>query len=270
MKFDDKTLSPVLINEQPHFVAVEVCEILSLTNPTESLRGLDEDEKLTSVLLRAGQKRSVNLINESGLYSLIFQSRKPEAKLFKKWVTSEVLPSIRKTGKFEAHNGKKILSDTAIYKEGELFPNKMGSTICTGVCLKGECFYQMTRIMRYVGFPASVIGATYANRLGEGNAKPYKITPDSSQQQWFINQRGFQELLVLAKHDINSINVDIVNHDLFRLASDGSLVSPVEKPYQYSHEEMNDLFFEVSKIGQVKQQNLICTLLRKGRKGGAL
>jgi prophage antirepressor-like protein len=97
----DKQLSPVLINSLPYFVAVEVCEILELGNTSEAIRRLDDDEKLTSVLMRSGQNREVNLVNESGLYSLIFQSRKPAAKLFRKWVTSEVLPSLRRTGKYE-------------------------------------------------------------------------------------------------------------------------------------------------------------------------
>lgn len=97
----DKHLSPILINGQPYFVAVEICEILDLSNTTKALYALDDDEKLTLPIVRAGQKRSVNLINESGLYNLIFQSRKPEAKSFRKWVTSEVLPAIRKTGTYQ-------------------------------------------------------------------------------------------------------------------------------------------------------------------------
>ena len=96
----DKQLSPVLINNLPYFVAVEVCEILQIGNASEALRKLDDDEKLTSVLLRSGQKREVNLVNESGLYNLIFRSNKPEAKAFRKWVTSEVLPAIRRTGSY--------------------------------------------------------------------------------------------------------------------------------------------------------------------------
>ncbi len=59
--------------------------------------------------MRLGQKRKVNLVNESGLYNLIFQSRKPEAKAFRKWVTSEVLPSIRKTGSYELKPKRKAL-----------------------------------------------------------------------------------------------------------------------------------------------------------------
>lgn len=93
---------PVIIDENnnPFFVASDICSMLELTNPTESLKALDDDEKLTSEILRAGQKRKVNLINESGLYSLVIRSNKPEAKVFKKWITSEVLPSIRKHGAY--------------------------------------------------------------------------------------------------------------------------------------------------------------------------
>ncbi len=80
------------------FAAVDVCNILGLPNPTDSLKTLDDDEKLTYELHRAGQLRKVNLLNESGLYALIFRSRKESAQQFRKWVTKEVLPSIRKNG----------------------------------------------------------------------------------------------------------------------------------------------------------------------------
>ncbi len=99
--FNGNNLS-VIINEQnePLFIAKEVCEILEISNPRDAVSRLDDDEKLTSVIPTSGQKRNVNVITESGLYSLIMTSRKPEAKLFKKWVTSEVLPSIRKHGAY--------------------------------------------------------------------------------------------------------------------------------------------------------------------------
>lgn len=88
----------VEIDGEIWFAAVDVCNVLGLTNTTEALRSLDDDEKLTSVLLRAGQNRPVNLLNESGLYALIFKSRKESAQQFRKWVTKEVIPSIRKKG----------------------------------------------------------------------------------------------------------------------------------------------------------------------------
>lgn len=106
-------LSPVLINNEPHFVAVEVCEALDLTNPTKSLQSLDDDERLTYLLDRAGQKRSVNLVNESGLYHLIFISRKPNAAKFRKWITNDVIPAIRKTGSYSLPGVKGIKNPVA-------------------------------------------------------------------------------------------------------------------------------------------------------------
>lgn len=99
-------INVTMINDIPFFLAKDVCDVLGIGNPTESLRNLDEDEKLTSVVLRAGQNRNVNFVNESGLYNLIFQSRKPQAKSFRKWVTSEVLPQIRKTGSYSINGAK--------------------------------------------------------------------------------------------------------------------------------------------------------------------
>lgn len=90
-----------MANGQPYFVAVEVCEILGLDQVTRAIESLDDDEKLTLPIVRAGQTRNVNCVSESGLYALIFKSRKPEAKAFRKWVTSEVLPTLRRTGRYD-------------------------------------------------------------------------------------------------------------------------------------------------------------------------
>lgn len=90
-----------LVNEEPWFVAKDVCDALGLTEVSNTLLRLDDDEKLIRTLFASGQKRQMWLVNESGLYNLIFQSRKVEAKSFRKWVTSEVLPMLRKTGRYE-------------------------------------------------------------------------------------------------------------------------------------------------------------------------
>jgi anti-repressor protein len=82
------------------FIAKEVCDILCLTNVSMALAGLDEDEKLTSTLLISGQRRQILVLTESGMYSIVMRSNKEEAKIFRKWVTSEVLPAIRKNGSF--------------------------------------------------------------------------------------------------------------------------------------------------------------------------
>lgn len=74
--------------------------MLNLSDTSMATRSLDDDEKLVQTLFVSGQNRQVTMINESGLFSLVLRSNKPEAKTFKKWVTAEVLPSIRKHGGF--------------------------------------------------------------------------------------------------------------------------------------------------------------------------
>lgn len=84
------------------FVAKEVADILEYSDAYEMTKRLDDDEKLNRRIAGTGQRRDTTLINESGLYSSILNCTKPEAKPFKKWVTGEVLPMIRKTGSYTA------------------------------------------------------------------------------------------------------------------------------------------------------------------------
>ena len=97
----DQQVRTVIIDGEPFFVAKDVCAILEIANHNDAMSRLDEDEKGRSVIPTQFGNKETNLVNESGLYHLIFQSRKPEAKAFRKWVTSEVLPSLRKSGKYE-------------------------------------------------------------------------------------------------------------------------------------------------------------------------
>lgn len=93
----------VMRDGEPWFVAKDVCECLELGNPSQAIARLEDDERclISNEALRTNGETAV--VSEPGLYSLVLGSRKPEAKAFKRWVTHEVLPSIRKTGKYEAH-----------------------------------------------------------------------------------------------------------------------------------------------------------------------
>lgn len=98
--FSAQCLRCIMRDGEPWFVAADVCDALTLS--TEATRRLDEDEKGLHITQTPGGDQEMTIINESGLYSLILTSRKPEAKKFKKWVTGEVLPAIRKTGRYVA------------------------------------------------------------------------------------------------------------------------------------------------------------------------
>lgn len=98
----------------PWWVAVDVCKVLEIGNPSQALSRLDEDEKSQAVdpdtIISnegTGINNLLNLVNEPGLYALILGSRKPEAKAFKRWVTHEVLPQIRKTGGYASASRQK-------------------------------------------------------------------------------------------------------------------------------------------------------------------
>ena len=102
--FNEKESTPIrvqVINNEPWFVAKDVCQVLGIEKYRDAISRLDEDERGSVLVDTLGGKQQFTATNESGLYHLIFQSRKPEAKRFRKWVTSEVLPAIRKTGRYE-------------------------------------------------------------------------------------------------------------------------------------------------------------------------
>ena len=95
--FHNQQVRTLIISNEPYFVATDVIKILGLTNTTVALSRLDDDERSKFNLGRQGE---TNIVNEYGLYELILASRKPQAHEFKRWITHEVLPSIRKHGAY--------------------------------------------------------------------------------------------------------------------------------------------------------------------------
>lgn len=106
-------------NGEPWFVGKDVAEILGYSNTPKAIRDhVDDEDKLTERIVLSGQNREVAIINESGLYSLILSSKMPKAKEFKRWVTSEVIPAIRKTGGYIA--GSENMTDAEIMAKAVL------------------------------------------------------------------------------------------------------------------------------------------------------
>ena len=136
LSFNGSAVRTVMIGNMPWFVAKDVCEVLELSDVSMSVAKLDDDEKLVQKLFVSGQNRDMIIVNESGLYTLIMRSNKPEARRFRKWVTSEVLPSIRATGQYtmpqlvenrlaamekmlvdNASRGEEIIKELAVMKD---------------------------------------------------------------------------------------------------------------------------------------------------------
>lgn len=98
--FNEHAVRVIQIEDAPWFVATDVAESLGYKSPKDAASYLDDDEKGSAIVRTPGGDQKLTVINESGLYALVLRSRKPEARKFAKWVTSEVLPAIRKTGSY--------------------------------------------------------------------------------------------------------------------------------------------------------------------------
>lgn len=110
-KFEQSELHSIIIGDAPWFVAADLGAPLGYSRIRDALRMLDDDEKDVHSMKTAGGEQEVSIVSESGLYALILKSRRPEAKRFRKWVTSEVLPAIRRTGRYECPANPQYLTD---------------------------------------------------------------------------------------------------------------------------------------------------------------
>ncbi|EBL0669825.1 Bro-N domain-containing protein [Salmonella enterica] len=114
--FESHNIRTVIIENEPWFVAVDVCNVLGIQNPSKALKALDDDERSNFKLGRQGE---ANIINESGLYTLILRCRDAVKQRtlpwrFRKWVTNEVLPTIRKTGRYQKQSPSEPLNSNDI------------------------------------------------------------------------------------------------------------------------------------------------------------
>lgn len=121
--YQNNEVRTVELNGEPWFVLKDVCAVLGISHITDTAKRMDEDEVgQTEVIDSIGRSQSTYVINESGLYNVILRSDKPEAKPFRKWVTSEVLPSIRKNGGYIA--GQEQLTPQELMAKALLVANK--------------------------------------------------------------------------------------------------------------------------------------------------
>lgn len=116
------------------FIAKDVCDALGFRDAHNATRGLDEDEKGTHIVSTLGGVQTATVINESGLYSLVLRSRKPEAKTFRRWVTHHVLPAIRRDGAYI--KGEERLLESASIEELQARVQKMQARAAQAVDLK--------------------------------------------------------------------------------------------------------------------------------------
>lgn len=123
--FENHEVRSLLVDDEPWFVGKDVAEILSYSNTRKALTDhVDDEDKMDGVTIRdsIGRNQKPVLINESGLYSLVLSSKLPSAKKFKRWVTSEVLPALRKTGQYQVKelSGQELMAKALIEAQSVL------------------------------------------------------------------------------------------------------------------------------------------------------
>lgn len=130
---------------EPWFAAADVCNVLNIANSSDAISRLDEDQKGVGITdpLSSGGSQQVATVDESGLYTLLFRSRKPQAKAFCRWVTREVLPAIRKTGRYEAAGAP--MRDAKPIRAGDY---QLARIIANAVADKGPIQGTPTRVFK--------------------------------------------------------------------------------------------------------------------------
>ena len=156
--FNDHAVRVLQIEDAPWFVATDVAESLGYKSPKDAASYLDDDEKGSAIVRTPGGDQKLTVINESGLYALVLRSRKPEARKFAKWVTAEVLPSIRKTGQYARPHNPAIDYDSISPAQKQDLKEIVNAIVQAGVQKYGETWARLQskfRVNKYEELPAS-------------------------------------------------------------------------------------------------------------------
>lgn len=227
-RFDAREVRTLLIDDQPWFVASDVSIALEYSEASAMTRHLDDDEKGLSIVQTLGGDQEMLVINESGLYSAILRSRKTEAKRFKKWVTAEVLPAIRKHGRYVDSDsrmttliGQTIGTDgfhcLAAVLDGKLRMLKGGAKRAA----KNHIWQQVHRafsVVRAEDIPADQIDSARnfiaAYSVREGEWMPGKDAPEKPLDIEFTVEKWISENPLLAKQHLQGEGILLVTHDM--------------------------------------------------------
>lgn len=197
----------VVIDDEPWFVAADVCRALDLGNPTRALDRLDNDERTLISIKGASNGKPVNGVNEPGLYSLVLGSRKPEAKAFKRWITHEVIPAIRKTGGYHIpqltpnpHYRTRMIG-TAIRDVGKtseelekVFGVAHGMALAVSMNLVGEAYGVDMAPCKALLPAAEEVSYLNATDIAERIGLKYKTgKPNAAAANQLLAERGLQE-----------------------------------------------------------------------------
>jgi prophage antirepressor-like protein len=193
-----KPLRVEILNNEPWFAAKDICGALDLTNNRQAISNLDNDEKGVITTDTPGGPQKLIFVNESGLYNLIFQSRKPEAKKFRKWVTNEVLPSIRKTGQYGRPQIMNLTNLQSILELSEFVEKKI---------YEGEVYYAAVQLRRLFGKSRGGGCTVLFEKLSQ-RKEAIKIPPDNTNSKWWVKRSAIPAILNIKPTSL--INISII------------------------------------------------------------
>lgn len=163
--FEGKELKVIEVNGEPRFLLKDVCDILGLGNSRQVRTRLEDDVITNDIIFdNLGREQQATFVNEDGLYDVILDSRKPEAKKFRKWITSEVIPSIRKTGGYKI-NSTELALETALKHERDIKSIKEDVSLLKGTMRVSSLEQQELR---------DAVNRTVVRELGGKESPAYK------------------------------------------------------------------------------------------------
>lgn len=178
--FNEHAVRVIQIEDAPWFVATDVAESLGYKSPKDAASYLDDDEKGSAIVRTPGGDQKLTVINESGLYALVLRSRKPEARKFAKWVTSEVLPAIRKTGKYERQHNPALDYDRISPAQAQDLKELVHAVVDAKVQGFGETWarlHKRFRVNSYLELPAARFDEARDYLLGKLPEAPTQALP---------------------------------------------------------------------------------------------
>ena len=177
-QFEGREVRTIMQDGEPWFVLADVCKVLEIGNTTMAKRRIDDADKGVNTIETPGGKQQVGVVNESGLYDVILDSRKPQAKAFRRWVTSEVLPSIRKHGAYMT---------PAKIEEALLNPDTL---IQLATTLKEE---------RQKRIEAEAMRAAAIEGKERAEARALELAPKAQKFERFVNSEGLADWTTVAR-----------------------------------------------------------------------
>ena len=196
----------LLIDNKPWFIAKDVCNVLGLSNSRKSVASLDDDEKGVTKCYTLGGKQNLSVISESGLYALILRSNKPQAKAFRKWITSEVIPSLLKKGYYAMSHQQK--DDFIDARDVPFYTKPINGYNVRCIELDNQVWVVVNDANKAIH--SSTSSNQLAKKLNARQILAKKIWLfGNTHPAWCTNQLGLQLLLAGSRKFSNQLNLSI-------------------------------------------------------------